>query len=53
MWTSRHQAQLEKQQGGKKLLPLTVEVPDHVYVLGYTYTCHTYRCYVFTRIGFI
>ena len=24
-----------------KLLPLTVEVPDHVYVLGYTYPCHT------------
>jgi hypothetical protein len=31
-----------------------MEVPDHVYVLGDTYTCHTYCCYAyyfFTRIG--
>jgi hypothetical protein len=33
-----------------------MKVPGHVYVLGYTYTCHTYCCYVllylFTRIGY-
>jgi hypothetical protein len=26
---------------------LIMKVPDHVYVLGYTYTCHTYCCYAY------
>jgi hypothetical protein len=25
------------------LLSLMIKVPDHVYVLGYTYTCHTLK----------
>jgi hypothetical protein len=32
---------------------LMIELPDHVYVLGDTYTCHAFCCYAyfFTRIG--
>jgi hypothetical protein len=32
---------------------LMMKVPNHLYVLGDTYTCHTYCCYayLFTRIG--
>ena len=36
-----------------KLLPLTIEVLDHVYVLGYTYTCHTLCISFSTRSGCI
>jgi hypothetical protein len=33
---------------------LMMKVPNHLYVLGDTYTCHTYCCYAlhFMRIGF-
>jgi hypothetical protein len=29
------------------LPPLMMKVPNHLYVLGDTYTCHTYCCYAY------
>jgi hypothetical protein len=34
------------------LSSLMMKVPDHVYVLGQTYTCHTYCCYAY-RLYFL
>ena len=37
-WTGQTVTEVDMK---RKLLPWTIEVPDHVYVLGYSYTCHT------------
>jgi hypothetical protein len=29
------------------LSSLMIKVPDHVYVLGHSYTCYTYCCYAY------
>jgi hypothetical protein len=34
------------------LSSLMMKVPDHIYVLGYTYTCHMYCCYAY-RLYFL
>ena len=40
---TRKKSESNRKKNYKYNFYLVIEVPDHVYVLGLTYTCHTYK----------